>query len=99
MSKSIYCVKHEWFDRNCHKLPKLIVTHTWHTSYRKAEKEFEHRLRILYANYDERHVERAAPNLEFCPDDGSYEISAARVYATFDKPDHIRVSLCAVDLR
>lgn len=96
MKKTVYCVKHIWLDKGGAKIPSLCVTHSWHTSYRKAEKEYEKRLELLYSNYPERTVKRLPVNIGYCPDDGTYELSAAIIMAD---GSGFRVSLSAADLQ
>lgn len=98
MSKTIFCVRHEWYDENGFRLESRCVTHTWHTCYRKAAIEYAKRLEILYANYPERRVERDQVSPGFSVNDGSYELSASRVYAKADERSCIRVALAAVDV-
>lgn len=97
MSKSIFCVKHEWFDADGNKLESRCCTHTWHTSYRKASVEYAKRTENLYSNYPGRVVKRDAPDARWSPNDGSYELSASRVYDG-DGKSYIRVVLAAVDV-
>ena len=96
MSKTVFCVKHIWLDGNGEKIPSKCVTHSWHTSYRKAAVEFAKRLELLYSNYPNRTVERISPDIGYCPDDGTYELSAAVITAD---GSGFRVSLSAVDLQ
>lgn len=100
MRKSIYCVKHEWFDEDGNKLESKCVTHAWFSAYTKAVDEYEGRLVNLYDKvYPERRVERISPATGFSPVDGTYELSAACVYAKPNERSHIRVALCAADLQ
>lgn len=100
MAKSIYCVKHEWFDEDGNKLESRCVTHAWFSSYTKAVDEYESRLTNLYDRvYPNRRVERISPATGFSTVDGTYELSAAKVYAKPEEKSCIRVALCAVDLQ
>ena len=96
MKKTVYCVKHIWLDRDGAKIPSKCVTHSWHTSYRKARAEYEKRLELLYSNYNDRTVKPVSVNIGYCPDDGTYELSAAIITA---EGSGFRVSLAAVDMQ
>ncbi|MBP3236914.1 MAG: hypothetical protein J6M61_07985 [Bacteroidales bacterium] len=93
---TVYCVKHIWLDKDGEKIPSMCATHSWHTSYKKAEKEYEKRLETLYSNYPSRTVERVSPNIGYCPDDGTYELSSAIITAD---GSGFRVCLSAVTLQ
>lgn len=98
MNKSIYCVKWAWFDENGERLPSRCVTHAWFTSSRKALKEFESQRKILYSNYSDRKIEGESPNMDWSPEDGTYELQVVRIHAHQNERSYIRLVLAATNL-
>ena len=99
MKKTIYCVCWRWFDENGNEiLPRKCCTHSWFTSYRKARINFEEQQRVLYGNYPERRLECDSPKDGWSPDDGTYELSAVKIYAIPSEKSHLRLVLAATDM-
>ena len=96
--KTIYCVYWRWFDESGHELPRRCVTHAWFSFYRKATSEFEKQRGILYGNYSDRHLEPDTPNMDWSNDDGTYELSAIKIYAHEGEKSYLRLVLAATNL-
>lgn len=72
MNKSIYAVYWRWYDGQGKEiLPRTCVTHSWHSSYRKAKAAFDKQKEILYGNYPERKVEHDPVRHGWSTDDGT----------------------------
>ena len=97
MTKSIYCVYWRWFDQNGNELPRKCVTHHWHTSYRRARKDFDEQMNILYSNYSDRYLEPEAPNMDWSKDDGTYELTVVKIFAHKGEREHLRLVLAAAN--
>lgn len=97
MAKSIYCVYWRWFDENGNELPRRCVTHAWYSSYRKARIEFEEQQRVLYGNYPERRLENDSPKMGWSNDDGTYELSAVKIYAKNGEQSYLRLVFAATN--
>lgn len=88
-----------WFDENGNEIPnKNINTHTWYSSYRKAEKAYEKAIETLYSHREDRVVEQTGQEQGFSPHDGSYELSATKIHYNAEDKSYIRVILAAVDV-
>ena len=99
MDKHAYCVYWRWFDEEGNELERRCVTHSWFTSYRKAQKEFDKQKEVLYGNYPDRHVESDGIRLGWSLDDGTYELSAVKIFARNGEQAYLRLVLACTPLK
>ncbi len=98
MNKSIYCIKWSWYDENDKVIPNTINTHSWFTSFPRAQKEFNRSINILYGDSPDRLVKNDQCRTGFCPSDGTYELQARKIHAHQDQKKYLRIILAAADL-